>query len=208
VTIELQLERALADLGSGRPVVIPTDTVYGIAALPGVPGATDAVFAAKGRPADKPLPVLAAKLEDLDGICELGPTTRRLARAFWPGPLTLVVPRAPALRWKLGPTTEPTMAVRIPDCDVALRLLARSGPLAVTSANRSGDQPATTVAEARAALGGVVRTFVDAGPRRAAVSTIVSVVDEPKVLRAGAIPELEILRVLGVSEPQWRATEN
>jgi tRNA threonylcarbamoyl adenosine modification protein (Sua5/YciO/YrdC/YwlC family) len=196
VTSGDDVERALAELRAGRPVVLPTDTVYGIAALPGVTGAVEAVFAAKGRPEAKPLPVLAARLDDLEAIAELAPAARRLAHAFWPGPLTVVVPRARGLVWDLGSGPGSTIALRIPDCDVALRLLSRSGPLAVTSANRSGESPATTVAEARAALGEAVRVFVDGGPRGGAVSTIVSVVDRPQVLRGGAIPEREVFRAL------------
>jgi L-threonylcarbamoyladenylate synthase len=193
------LQRAVAELRAGRPVVIPTDTVYGVAALPGIPGAIKAVFAAKGRAKDKALPVLAARLEDLAGVAELEATAHRLGAAFWPGPLTLVVRRRPDLAWSLGAGSEDTVAVRIPDCDVALRLLAATGPLAVTSANRSGYPPARTVPEARAALGEAVHHYVDGGRCAGAVSTVVSVVGAPRVLRAGAIAEDTIRRVLASS---------
>jgi L-threonylcarbamoyladenylate synthase len=196
MTLEDDLEAAVAELRAGRPVVIPTDTVYGVAALPGVPGAIEAVFAAKGRAEDKPLPVLAASIEDLEPLVALDDTARRLAEAYWPGPLTLVVPRLPGLRWRLGSGEGATIAVRIPDCDLALGLLARSGPLAVTSANLSGDPPATTVEEARAGLGERVRLYLDGGRRAGPVSSVVSIGTTPRLLREGAIAAPDIHRVL------------
>ena len=190
------LDRAQRELRTGRPIVLPTDTVYGIAALPGETGAVDAVFAAKGRPDDKPLPVLGATLAELERIAQLDDAARALARAFWPGPLTLVVPRAQGLTWSLGTGSAATIAVRVPRCDIALRVLERAGPLAVSSANRSGRPAATTVAEARAAFGDAVRVYLDGGRRAGAASTVVSLIEGTRVLRSGAISESHVTRAL------------
>ena len=175
---------------------MPTDTVYGVAARPDVPGAIEAIFHVKGRPEDRPLPILAAAPADLDAVAVLDGRAALVAQRFWPGGLTLVLPRARGFDVWLGGTGEATVAVRIPACEVALGVLRRAGPLAVTSANRSGQPPATTVEEARRALPGV-QVFVDGGPRHGAPSTIVSLVGEPQILRAGAIPREEVLAVLG-----------
>jgi L-threonylcarbamoyladenylate synthase len=192
--------RAREELDAGRLVVIPTDTVYGIAARPDDPAAIAAVFAAKGRPSEKPLPILAATASDLDDVAQLGDRARRAAR-HWPGPLTLVVPRAPGFDVDLG--GEPggsgrsqAVAVRVPASEVALELLRASGPLAVTSANLSGDPPATTVLEARAALGAKVRAYLDGGVCSGQPSTVVSLVGEIELLRAGPIPFGQLVQEL------------
>lgn len=199
-----EIRRAQEELDAGNLVVIPTDTVYGIAARPDDPAAIAAVFAAKGRPSDKPLPILAATLSDLDRVALLGDVARRAAR-HWPGPLTLVVPRAPGFDPDLGGAPgewaqsrqSHAVAVRVPACELALELLRRTGPLAVTSANLSGDRPATTVAEARAALGGKVRAYLDGGVCAGRPSTVVSLVDEIELLRAGPIPFEQFAQELG-----------
>ena len=194
------IARALEELKAGRLVVIPTDTVYGVAARPDDPDAVGAVFAAKGRPSDKPLPILAATPSDLDRVAALGDAARLAAR-HWPGPLTLVVPRAPGFDHDLG--GEPGgwesqgVAVRVPACEVALELLRASGPLAVTSANRSGRPPATTVAEARAALGDEVRIYLDGGICAGRASTVVSLLGEVELLRAGPVPFGPLIQELG-----------
>lgn len=204
-----EIRRAQEELDAGNLVVIPTDTVYGIAARPDDPAAIAAVFAAKGRPFDKPLPILAATLSDLDRVALLGDVARRAAR-HWPGPLTLVVPRAPGFDPDLGGASgggaqgewaqsrqSQAVAVRVPACELALELLRRTGPLAVTSANLSGDRPATTVAEARAALGGKVRAYLDGGVCAGRPSTVVSLVGEIELLRAGPIPFEQFAQELG-----------
>jgi L-threonylcarbamoyladenylate synthase len=184
---EEELEAALRELAEGGLVVIPTDTVYGVAALPRVPGAVEAVFEAKGRPEDKPLPVLGASLADLTAVAIFSDRARRAAR-HWPGPLTLVLPRAPGFDVDLGGDGSEGVAVRVPASAVALSLLRLSGPLAVTSANLSGRPPATTVDEARAVLGARVRVFLDEGVCAGRPSTVVSLLDGPRLLRAGALP--------------------
>jgi L-threonylcarbamoyladenylate synthase len=190
------LRRASDALRAGRLVVIPTDTVYGVAALPTVPGAVSAIFAAKARKPDKPLPVLAAGPGDLEGIVVMDDRARRLADRYWPGPLTLVLPRARSFEHSLGAERD-TVAVRVPARADALRLLADTGPLAVTSANRSGAPAALTVQDAREALGDSVHTYLDGGPLRGAPSTILSLAGSPRVLRVGALEPEEVMRAAG-----------
>ena len=190
---------ALAALRRGRPVVLPTDTVYGIAALPCIPGAVRAVFEAKGRPEDKALPVLGASLRDLSHVVRVSPAAERLAGRFWPGPLTLVLPRAPGWTHDLGGDRRDTVAVRVPRSATALELLGASGPLAVSSANRSGRPPAATVAAARAALQPAVEVFLDGGRLQGSPSTVVDLTRRPTVLRTGTITEEEIVEALAAS---------
>jgi L-threonylcarbamoyladenylate synthase len=186
------VDKAEEALRAGRLVVIPTDTVYGVAALLGVAKAVRALFAAKGRPEDKAIPVLGASAVDLKAIAVFDGRAQRMAERFWPGPLTLVLPRAPDFTVDLGGTDPETVAVRIPAHDVALELLGRCGPLAVTSANRSGEPAAVTVDRARAALGDSVAVYVDAGECRGAPSTIASLVGELKLLRSGPVDEEDL----------------
>ena len=181
-----EVEDALAALASGDLVVVPTETVYGLAA-PLHPEALDGVFRLKGRPRDKPLPVLGASLEQLRDVAAFDAQAEALARRFWPGPLTLVAPRAPSFRLDLGGRDDSTVGVRVPACDTTLALLRAWGPLAVTSANRSGDEPARTVEEARAVFGGSVSVYVDGGRLSGVPSTVVSIVEGLEVLRPGEI---------------------
>jgi tRNA threonylcarbamoyl adenosine modification protein (Sua5/YciO/YrdC/YwlC family) len=188
---------AVAALARGELAVIPTDTVYGVAGRLDV-HAIDALFALKQRPYDKPLPVLAADADALSEIAVLDRTARALARRWWPGPLTLVVPRAEGFGVPLGRGGEGSVAVRVPAHSVALSILTQSGPVAVTSANRSGESEAHTLAQARAVLGDDVKAYVDGGTCDSAPSTVLSLVrDEPRVLRAGAVSEADLAHVLG-----------
>lgn len=191
------LEEALGALAAGQAIVLPTDTVYGVGALPTDPRAIAAIFAAKGRPEDKALPVLGAELTALTQVAEFTGPARLLADRFWPGPLTLVLPRAAGFDHDLGGTDPSTIAVRIPAFAPTLELLAMSGPLAVTSANRSGEPPAATVHDARDALGDVIGVYLDGGRVAGAPSTVVSLVGEPAVLREGALPASEIFALMG-----------
>jgi L-threonylcarbamoyladenylate synthase len=149
------LAMAASVLRAGGVVVLPTDTVYGIAALPGLPGATDRLFALKGRSADVPLAVLCADaaqalaLADPAGLTE---RARRLAERLWPGPLTIVLPRRPGLGYALG-QPEATVGVRCPDHPLVRALAAEVGPIATTSANRHGEPTPATAQEVAAALG-------------------------------------------------------
>ncbi|GAC1440285.1 MAG: L-threonylcarbamoyladenylate synthase [Mycobacteriales bacterium] len=183
------VEAAVSALQAGELVVLPTDTVYGIAADAFSPAAVNALLAAKGRGRDMPVPVLVGSWRTLDGLVdELGPLARQLVERFWPGPLTIVVRSSPSLAWDLG-ETRGTVAVRMPLQPVALAVLGQTGPLAVSSANRSGMPPAGTAGEAELQLGDAVRVYLDAGPVGDPVpSTIVDLTgDRARVLRAGAL---------------------
>ncbi len=187
------VDAAIAALRLGRLVVIPTDTVYGVAGLPRAHGAVASIFYSKGRPRESPVPILGASIRDLEEVVRFDDRARRLAERFWPGPLTVVLPRAALFAHDIGGDST-TVGVRIPDHEVALELLGRSGPLAVSSANRSGFPPATTVEEARAALGDSIQVYVDGGTCAGDVSSVVSLVEEIEVLREGAVPAGQILR--------------
>jgi L-threonylcarbamoyladenylate synthase len=180
---------AAAALLRGELVVLPTDTVYGVAADAFNPAAVNTLLAAKGRGRDLPVPVLVASQQMLDALVERMPDAgRALADAFWPGGLTLVVRHTAHLAWDLG-ETRGTVAVRMPDNDLAVELISRTGPLAVSSANRSGHPAATTLLDARLQLGASVAVYLDGGPSAAATpSSIVDVTDDvPRLLRVGAL---------------------
>ncbi|SOC48766.1 translation factor SUA5 [Blastococcus aggregatus] len=184
------LDAAAAALSTGRLVLLPTDTVYGVAADAFTPSAVTSLLAAKNRGRTMPVPVLIGEASTLAGlVTDLPSTATALAQAFWPGGLTLVVEHAPSLAWDLG-DAEGTVAVRLPDDDLTRDLLRRTGPLAVSSANRSGRPAATTAQEAAAQLGEHVAVVLDGGPRsNSAASTIVDCTGAtPRVLRVGAIP--------------------
>ena len=182
---------------AGKVVVLPTDTVYGVGADAFNAAAVAAVLAAKGRGRNVPPPVLVPSVRTLDGITtDLPDAARELVSAFWPGPLTLVCQAQPSLEWDLGDTNG-TVAVRMPLNRVALAVLALTGPMAVTSANRTGQPPATNVDDAIAQLGPKVTVYLDGGPTpSSAASTIVDVTgDVPRVLRAGPL-DLDRLRAV------------
>ena len=192
------IAEAVAALRRGDLAVLPTDTLYGIAADAFSPPAVDRLLAAKGRGRDLPVPVLVGAYRGLDGLTQhVTPTMRLLVEAFWPGPLTLIVRAAPSLAWDLG-ETRGTVAVRMPLHPVALAILAETGPLAVSSANRSGQPPATEVAEAQRQLGTSVAVYLEAGSTGDAVpSTILDLTgDHPQVRRSGALATAELLALL------------
>lgn len=197
---------AVAAVNRGDLVVLPTDTVYGVGADAFSRIAVRDLLAAKGRGRDMPPPVLVGSRRTLDGIAaDISEPTRDLVDAFWPGPLTLVCWAQSSLAWDLG-ETHGTVAVRMPDHEVALELLTRTGPLAVTSANRHGEPPAATAEQAQEQLGDAVAVYLDGGPTPGSTpSTIVDVtVARPRVLRLGAL-DLDRLRqvVPGlVTEPE------
>ncbi len=189
------LAAAAGAVRRGELVVLPTDTVYGLGADAFTPSAVDALLAAKGRGRDMPVPVLVGSWRALDGLVLVAPpAARELVEAFWPGGLTLVVEHAPSLAWDLG-DARGTVAVRMPLHPVALELLADVGPMATSSANRTGQPPATTADQARDQLGYEVAVYLDAGPSGEPIpSTIVDVTgDPPRVVRLGAV-SLERLR--------------
>lgn len=186
---------AIDAVKSGELVVMPTDTLYGIGADAFTPHAVQALLAAKGR--QSPPPVLVGSRHTLDGlVLSLPRVARDLVEAFWPGALTLVVEHAPSLRWDLG-ATDGTVAVRMPLHPVALEVLRETGPMAVSSANKTQQPPANTAEEARDQLGYAVRVYLEAGPTPEPVpSTILDVTGTvPRVLRDGAIPVAKLLEV-------------
>jgi tRNA threonylcarbamoyl adenosine modification protein (Sua5/YciO/YrdC/YwlC family) len=204
------LEHAQRAIRDNQCVVLPTDTVYGIAADAFSPLAVTLLLASKGRSRKMPPPVLIPRLNALDGLATDVPAeARRLAEAFWPGGLTLILHAQPSLDWDLG-DTRGTVALRIPADDVAQDLLTLTGPLAVSSANRTGQPAAQTAADAEAQLAESVEVYLEGGPRPAEgadalPSTIVDCTAVPlRVVRQGAI-SLERLRevvpgVMGVGE--------
>jgi tRNA threonylcarbamoyl adenosine modification protein (Sua5/YciO/YrdC/YwlC family) len=193
------LTAAAQAVKAGRLVVLPTDTVYGIGcdAFSGV--AVRSLLAAKQRGPDMPVPVLVGSWKTIDGLVLGVPKSARdLIEAFWPGGLSLVLQHAPSLKWDLG-STKGTVMLRMPLHPVALELLRDVGPMAVSSANVSGQPPAASAAEAVEQLGDKVAVYLDGGPSGEPVaSTIVDLTgDEPRVLREGAVSTEAVAEVLG-----------
>jgi L-threonylcarbamoyladenylate synthase len=183
------LDAAVTAIADGKLVLLPTDTVYGVAADAFTPAAVTGLLAAKNRGRTMPVPVLIGEASTLAGlVLDLPPVATQLAEAFWPGGLTLVLEHAPSLAWDLG-DAEGTVAVRLPDDELTRDLIRRTGPLAVSSANRSGRPAATTAQEADQQLGEHAAVILDGGPRASsAASTIVDcTAPTPRVLRVGTI---------------------
>ena len=201
------LERAVAHMRGGGLLVLPTDTVYGIGAPAADAAAVARLLAVKGRGRRMPPPVLAAGSDQLDGvIAGAPPAARALMEAFWPGALTLVLDAAPGLEWDLGETGG-TVAVRVPDHPLARAVLRATGPMAVTSANRPGERPATDADAARRAFPRRDVLVLDGGPTPGPVpSTIISLAGEralaPVVVRDGLLSRTALAAVL---EPVLRA---
>lgn len=198
---EAGLAAAAQALAAGEPVLVPTETVYGIAARIDRPTAIAALLRAKGRPDGKPLQVLVDGVESaLDLALEPPPAARRLAEAFWPGPLTLVVAALSGIPIEVV-AGDGSIGLRCPDHADLRRLLARTGPLAASSANLAGEPPATDYGAAVAALGASVGVAADGGPCRGGVpSTVVRVrPDGAEVLRQGALSAGAIEQVAGAT---------
>ena len=197
------LAAAAGAVRAGQLVVLPTDTVYGLGCDAFSSMAVQGLLDAKGRGRDMPVPVLVGSWSTVDGlVLGVSPEARRLIEAFWPGGLSIVLRHAPSLAWDLG-DTRGTVMLRMPLHPVALELLRDVGPMAVSSANRSGQPPATTADQARDQLGERVPVLLDGGPAGAAVpSTVVDLTaDDPVVLREGAVSVAQIGEVLGVAVP-------
>ena len=190
------VEETVATLRAGQLAVIPTDTVYGLAASLDSPAAVTALFAAKGRSSDKPIPVLGVDAGQLSDIALFDDRAHALAARFWPGPLTLILPRAEGFDADLGGDERRTVGVRVPKQPRALEILRATGPLAVTSANRSGAAEAVTMEEARGIFGDEVAAYVDGGRCVGVASTIVFLVGERRLLREGPIPSAQIFQML------------
>ena len=194
---------AAAALRRGEIVVLPTDTVYGVAADAFSAPAVQLLLEAKGRGRDVPPPVLVPEPRTLDGLASDVPAyARRLVEEFWPGALTVVLQAQPTLLWDLGETNG-TVAIRMPDDEVALALLRETGPLAVTSANLHGQPAALSAADAKEQLGENVAVYLDGGPARGGVaSTIVDCTKErPIILRRGAIEDADVFAAAGLPQP-------
>ena len=184
------IDAAVAAARAGELIVLPTDTVYGIGADAFTPGAVTTMLAAKGRGRNMPPPVLVGTARAAAALVDdLGAFGQDLIDEFWPGALTLVFRASPTLMWDLG-DTKGTVALRMPLHAVALDILKRTGPLATSSANRTGQPSATTADEAQQQLGEAVSVYLDDGPSPSQVpSTILDLTGTiPKVLRVGAIP--------------------
>lgn len=186
---EAAVEAASLAVQRGELVVLPTDTVYGVGADAFDPAAVRALLSAKGRGREMPPPVLVSSATTLDALATKVPDyARALVEAFWPGPLTLVCHQQSSLQWDIG-DTRGTVAVRMPDHPVALEILERTGPLAVSSANKTGLPAATDAERADEMLGADVAVVVDDGPSPGGeASTIVDCTGpRGRVLRRGAL---------------------
>jgi len=185
-----QLEEGARRLRAGQLVAFPTDTVYGLGAL-AFDGATALkLYVAKERPPEKAIPILIADRADLDRIAiDLPPIAYRLIEQFWPGALTLVVPKRPTVPPEVS--AGDTIAVRIPDLELTRALLRLTGPLAVTSANRSSGPDPRTAQDVLDQLAGRIDAVIDGGVTPGGVpSTVLDcAVSEPRLLRAGALAD-------------------
>lgn len=199
------LHDAIATLRAGELVVYPTETFYGIAADPFSPAALKKLFAIKGRDPQKPIALIAADAEMAFEVARDGsPIARRLATAFWPGPLTIVLPARDGFPPQLvGP--DGGVGIRVSPHPIARALsdgFAR--PITATSANRSGEQPATTIRAARESLGDKVKVFLEGGTSQASAPSTVIACDAHgyRIIRAGAISEQQIIAVLSAGAPE------
>ena len=190
-------------IATGELVVMPTDTVYGVAADAFSPAAVQRLLDAKGRDRTAPPPVLIPGVATLDALAEQVPDeVRALVEAYWPGGLTVILRARSTLSWDLG-ETRGTVALRMPAHPIALELLAETGPLAGSSANATGEPAATTAAAAEAMLGDAVAVYLDAGEGGTQASTIVdaTALESPqgklRIVRSGVIPDADIVRVVG-----------
>lgn len=199
------MRQARQAIGRGELVVLPTDTVYGVAADAFSASAVQKLLDAKGRTRQMPPPVLVAGVATLRAlVAEVPESVERLVEACWPGGLTIVLPAQPSLSWDLG-ETRGTVAVRMPAHRIALELLEETGPLAVSSANLTGRAAAISAEDAQAMLGDSVAVYLDDGlSANGVASTIIDATSlvgggDPliRVLRDGAITRAQLREVLG-----------
>ncbi|GAX89591.1 L-threonylcarbamoyladenylate synthase [Effusibacillus lacus] len=210
-TSDQAIEQAAALLRQGELVAFPTETVYGLGAHALDPLAVDKIFAAKGRPSDNPLIVHIAHRDQLAGLAEsLPPVAEQLMEVFWPGPLTLILPRRAGVPDRVTAGLS-TVAVRMPDHPVALALLEQTGvPIAAPSANRSGRPSPTSAEHVLEDLEGRVAAVVDGGDTGVGVeSTVLDVtVDPPMILRPGGITKEMLEQVTGKVQVDPSLSEN
>jgi L-threonylcarbamoyladenylate synthase len=191
------LDSVVLALDGGGVVGIPTDTVYGIACRPDDSSAVDRIYAIKERPLAMELSLLGAEVADLAALAVMSAAAYRLAAAFWPGPLSLIVPARRRSRLAI-PRSRDSLSIRVPDHDLLRRLLRITGPLASSSANRHGQPPAITAPEVVAALGSALDAVLDGGPAKGQASTIIDLVTTPpRVLRTGPLSAAELRPHLG-----------
>ena len=191
------IQQALEILNPGGLVAFPTDTVYGVGCLAFDGKAVESIYAAKDRPIEKAIPVLIGDESDLEKVgLNIPDAAHKLASRFWPGPLTILIPKKPNLPESVSATE--TVGVRIPDHEVARALLRAAGPMAVTSANISGQASPSTAEEVFAQLNGRIPLIIDGGKTPGGVpSTLVDCTDkEIKILREGPITLEELLSAL------------
>ena len=191
------IARAVETLAQGRPVALPTDTVYGLAVDPFLPGASDRVFELKRRPRDENLPVLVASTDQALALATAVPSCAlALMARFWPGALTIVLPARPDLGADLG-DDDATIGVRCPDHPVPLALCRAVGPLATTSANVHGQPTLTTAAEVAEVFADALPVVLDGGTCTGSPSTVVDCTGfEPRLLREGRVPWSAVLAAL------------
>ncbi|HHT30947.1 MAG TPA: threonylcarbamoyl-AMP synthase [Corynebacterium sp.] len=204
------LKAAVDAVQAGRLVVLPTDTVYGLGCDAFNNQAVASLLRAKHRGPDMPVPVLVGSWTTVDGLVrEHTAAGRALVEAFWPGGLSLVVNQAPSLPWNLG-DTRGTVMLRMPLHPIAIELLRRTGPMAVSSANISGQEPALTAVRAKQQLGAEAAVYLDGG--RATIGKPSTIVDlsgpEARILREGAITAEQIGEVLGKDPAALRRPAN
>ncbi len=191
---------------SGRLVVMPTDTLYGLGCDAFDNDAVASLLATKHRGPDMPVPVLVGSWDTVKGlVASLDDTAQTLIEAFWPGGLSIVVPQAPSLPWNLG-DTRGTVMLRMPLHPIAIELLREVGPMAVSSANISGQTPPTTAIAAKQQLGKAVTVYLDGGEAEVGKpSTIIDLSgSRPYLLREGALSAEQIGEVIGVSAESLR----
>lgn len=193
-------KKALEVLNNGGVIAFPTDTVYGVACALWDPEAIEKVFAIKERSKDKPLPILIGRRQQLAQVTKLSQISERtniLMKHFWPGAMTVIVPKHESLPVNLSPFE--TVGLRMPNHTGLLELLALTGPLAVTSANKSGQENPTTAEEVFAQLGNEIEVILDGGKTNSTIpsTVIASTPDGFDILRQGAITQEEIFAIFG-----------
>jgi len=202
------LRQAVAVLRAGGLVAFPTDTVYGLAALPTDRAAVARIYEVKGRNTGRPIALLLSDADRLTEVALLPKVAGPVARRFWPGGLTLILPKTEMVCKEIS--QGPTVGVRVPDLALARRLIrAAGGVLAVTSANRSGEPAALTAAEVLEQVGGRIELVIDGGRCPGGIpSTVLDcTVWPPVVLRHGAISEADIRAALKRAEPRRHGQE-
>jgi L-threonylcarbamoyladenylate synthase len=187
-------KHALDVLTNGGLVAFPTDTVYGLAVIPGDAQSIERLYVVKGRSNERIVAILLSSIEDLPSVAQnVTPQVKRLAESFWPGPLTIVVEGLPALPANL--ILDGHVGIRVPNHPIALQLLHQTGPLAVTSANLTGQPYATTSQEVLAQLDGRVHLVIEGGPLPSGLlSSVVDCTgDELIVLRQGPLSQEQLM---------------